>query len=597
MAGDRNRVALERLYREHKDHVFNYVARLANDRELARDVTQQAFLKALNDPAVAGLESPKAYLFTVARNTLYDEWKRKKERLLAEGEEERVREMPDDPMDTPHERAASEELRGQVESAIGLMRPTYRELMLLRYGEDLSIEEIAKVTGRGVSDVKVNLHRARLAFDKDFTALMYARVARTRGKCEEIGRLLAPYEDREMPAEQIKVVDEHLSACKLCAEDAGEMKKRRELFVALPLIPAPLALDQAIQHAIAPAAHTTGSGTAAGSAARTAAEGTVTKIAAAVGVAAVLAGGGYWAMKNRAAVTPTEPPRTATADHTAPAVPTPPTSGSAPTTAKSTATVGHVRLQARAAPGDPALGDDVFWSIYTVDPKTGQRVNVTAGSGATPTFNVPAGRYLVEASQGQGSVRAEREIVVEAGKSTETVEIVLGSGQLKLGARLAAQSPLLTAGVFWSLYTKDPKTGQRKNITATGSSMPTLKVPAGRYIVDAGMNQGAVRAQQEVTVEAGKTIERNDFVLNAGTLELRTQALANSVGPIGWSVYAIKNGKRDSALAYAGPGRTEARTLLHAGRYIAIVYRGAHTVEREVTVGAGQTTRLELPLP
>jgi RNA polymerase sigma-70 factor (ECF subfamily) len=321
MTTSHNRATLERLYRDYKDHVFNYIARLANDRELARDVTQQAFLKALADPAVVNLESPKAYLFTVARNTLYDEWKRKKEQPLAEGEEERVHEIPDDPMETPHERVASEELRSKVEAAIGLMRPKYRELMLLRYGEDLSIEEIAQVTGRGLSDVKVNLHRARLAFDKDFTALMYSRVARARGKCEELTTLLAPFEERELPAEQIKVVDQHLVSCKLCADDAGAMKKRRELFIALPLLPAPLALDQAIQQSLTSAAHTAGTGAVTGGATKIAAKGAAAKLAAAVSVAALLAAGGYLVMQHRAGLVPVEPVRTSTPDRPAPVEP------------------------------------------------------------------------------------------------------------------------------------------------------------------------------------------------------------------------------------------------------------------------------------
>jgi RNA polymerase sigma-70 factor, ECF subfamily len=592
MTTSHNRATLERLYREHKDHVFNYIARLANDRELARDVTQQAFLKALNDPAIVNLESPKAYLFTVARNTLYDEWKRKKEQPLAEGEEERVHEIPDDPMDTPHERAASEDLRGKVEAAIGLMRPKYRELMLLRYGEDLSIEEIAQVTGRGLSDVKVNLHRARLAFDRDFTALMYSRVARARGKCAEITTLLAPFENRELPAEQIKVVDQHLVSCKLCADDAGEMKKRRELFIALPLLPAPLALDQAIQQALVPGAKSA----AAAGGAKTAASGAMAKLAAAIGIAAVLAGGGYFLSKNRAGAPPAELARTTNPDRPAPPQPTAPAGSPVRTSGESTANVGGVRLQARAAPGGPVLGQDVFWTIYTKDPKTGQRVNVAAGSGATPTFKVPAGHYIAEVSLSQGRVRAEREIVVEADKTTEPLEIILGSGEFKLGARITPQSPILATDVYWAVFTNDPKTKQRVNVASGGGATPTFKLPAGRYIVEASLNQGRVRVEREVFVEAGKTIELNDFVLNAGTLELHTEAVANaSSRQITWTVHETLSGKRNMLAAF--PGSTSARTVLPAGRYIAVLRQGSRVTEREVTVIAGQTTKQELALP
>jgi hypothetical protein len=322
----------------------------------------------------------------------------------------------------------------------------------------------------------------------------------------------------------------------------------------------------------------------------------MTKAVVAAGVAVVLAGGGYYIAKNRASVVPAGTAGTSTPDRPTPTTPATPAGEPGRNAGESTAAVGNVRLQARAAPGDPVLGDAVFWSIYKIDPKTGQRVNVTAGSGATPTFKVPAGRYTVEASLNQGTVSAEREIVVDAGKTTETMEIILGSGQLKLGARLAAQLPLLTSGVFWSVYTTDRKTGQRKTITASASSMPILKVPAGRYTVEASMNQGRVSIAREVTVEAGKTIEHSDFVMNAGTLELRTQRGVNASGvQTGWTVEAISNSKRRSVIAF--PQTTQATTLLPAGRYAVSLRNDRKVMEREVTVVAGQTTRLELPLP
>jgi len=422
MTNLQSHAALEQLYREHKDHVFNYLARLTHDRELARDVTQQTFLKALTDPNLGNLDAPKAYLFTVARNTLYDEWKRKKERLLAEGEEQRAQEMPDDPMETPHERAASRDMRDKIEAAVNLMRPKYRELMLLRYGEDLTVDEIAQITGRGLSDVKVNLHRARLAFDKDFTALMYSRVARTRGKCDEIIGLLAPFENREMPAEQIKVVDAHLSACELCAEDAGEMKKRRELFVALPLLPAPPALDQAIQPALLP-------GAKSAVVSKTATTGVIAKTVAAVGIASLLAGGIYFLVKIRGVTAPTEAPTAVVADRAIPAAPTEASGGAETNRSEPTAAAtGSIHLQARTTSGGPLLDGGLSWRIDSVDPTTGQRKNVTRDARAAPTIKLPAGRYAIQVSHRQRAIAAKKEIVVESGANAKTIDMILEAG-------------------------------------------------------------------------------------------------------------------------------------------------------------------------
>jgi hypothetical protein len=110
------------------------------------------------------------------------------------------------------------------------------------------------------------------------------------------------------------------------------------------------------------------------------------------------------------------------------------------------------------------------------------------------------------------------------------------------------------------------------------------------------MNQGRVRVEHEVVVETGKTIEHNDFVLNAGTLELRTEAVANaSSRQITWTVHETLSGKRNMVAAF--PGSTSARTVLPAGRYIAVLRQGSRATEREVSVIAGQTTKQELALP
>lgn len=300
MTANQSSAALDRLYREHKDHVFNYLARLTSDRELARDVTQQTFLKALTDPNAVSLDSPKAYLFTVARNTLYDEWKRKKERLLADGEEERVNAMPDDPLEAPASVAERQDMQDKVEQAISLLRPKFRELMLLRYTEDLSVEEIAGVTGRSVNDVKVNLHRARLSFDKDFTYLMYSRVAKARGHCDMIGELLSPYADKELPRDRIDVVAKHLGHCLVCARDMDEMKRDRKLFAAIPILAVPPGFDRWVPQSEAAEVKTAGTTTTKAVVSKALA----VKLVVGVAVATLALIGGYLVLRQPTAITP-----------------------------------------------------------------------------------------------------------------------------------------------------------------------------------------------------------------------------------------------------------------------------------------------------
>jgi RNA polymerase sigma-70 factor (ECF subfamily) len=289
---------IENFYCEHKDHVFNYVVRLTLDRDLALDVTQQTFLKALADPKLAGVEHPKAYLLTIARNTLYDEWKRKKEKLLIDDEQAVVDELPDDPLEAPQARAERQDMKTKIEHTISRMHPKFRELMLLRYGEDLSLEEIATITGRSLSDVKVNLHRARLQFEHDFSHLLYARVARARQRCATLGELLAPYADRELPTPQIRDVDAHLSTCAVCTRDLEHMKKSRELFAALPLVPAPAVLDRLLETSLSGGSAVSSVASKSAAIKTVAIKAAVIKVVAGTAVVAVL-GTGYFVATHR----------------------------------------------------------------------------------------------------------------------------------------------------------------------------------------------------------------------------------------------------------------------------------------------------------
>lgn len=317
---------VEQLYREYKDHVYSYVLRLTGEKELAADITQQTFVKLLGDVNLSQVQNPKAYLFTMARNALYDEWKRKKERLLHDGEEMQLAAMPDDPLDIPANQAEQQDMQDKVEQAIGLMKPKFRELMLLRYTEDLSVEEIAGITGRSTNDVKVNLHRARLSFDKDFTYLMYSRVAKSRERCNTIGELLTPYSEREMPSEQIEIVARHLGHCQLCAKDMDEMKRDRKLFAAIPFIVAPLAFDDLVPRAEAATATTN---TASVTTKTVVGKAVVVKLVAGVVVATSIAVGSYLLLRQPVAVTPlpvaTAPAPAPVAPIASPATPVPTT--------------------------------------------------------------------------------------------------------------------------------------------------------------------------------------------------------------------------------------------------------------------------------
>lgn len=246
---DKNSI-IEQLYQEHKDHIYNFLARMANDPDLALDVTQQTFVKALSDKNFYKIDKPKAYLFTIARNTLFNEFKKKKATSLDAIEENDGFEAVD-PDENMHETAEIKDIQLKVEKSISRMPAKTKELMILRYTEDLSIKEISHITGRTLSDIKVNLHRARIKFETSFTHEMYAKIAVSRDQCETLTTLLTPYIDSEIPEYDLKIVDKHISACQICFEDSEQLKRSRTLFNFAALLSAPYILDKMMGEAMA----------------------------------------------------------------------------------------------------------------------------------------------------------------------------------------------------------------------------------------------------------------------------------------------------------------------------------------------------------
>ncbi len=104
------------------------------------------------------------WLFTVARNLVIDLRRKRTMSSLDEmfetsGEDERASiEIPADGP-SPFDQCVSGEDRNRLAAALLEMEPLYREVLVLRFHEDLSLEEIAKVTRAPLSTIKSRLYR------------------------------------------------------------------------------------------------------------------------------------------------------------------------------------------------------------------------------------------------------------------------------------------------------------------------------------------------------------------------------------------------------------------------------------------------------
>lgn len=153
--------AFAQLYDRYVDQVYSYVQHKVHDRHTAEDLTSDVFLRALrNLPSFRwqGVDIG-AWLVTIARNRVTDHFKSARVRLERAAEEIRDRPghySPDDP-----ERAAiAHNLAELLDRAMDLLKDDHREVVFLRFVQDLSVAETAAVMGRTEGAVKALQYRA-----------------------------------------------------------------------------------------------------------------------------------------------------------------------------------------------------------------------------------------------------------------------------------------------------------------------------------------------------------------------------------------------------------------------------------------------------
>jgi len=167
-AGDEE--AFASLYRRQQATIYRFALQMCGSRELAEDVTQEAFMVLIRDsqrfdPARGSLNS---FLLGVARNHLLRRLRRERNYVAIEpsSDNDSVQNQPlttDGPLDAVSRKDTIESLR----KAILSLPERYREVVVLCDLQEMSYLETAEILGCAVGTVRSRLHRARgLLIDK-----------------------------------------------------------------------------------------------------------------------------------------------------------------------------------------------------------------------------------------------------------------------------------------------------------------------------------------------------------------------------------------------------------------------------------------------
>jgi RNA polymerase sigma-70 factor (ECF subfamily) len=159
------------LYHQYKHRVYAYCYRLLRHPQNAEDATQETFVKIHRSlDKLENAASLQAWIFSIARNEAYTILRRLRPTAELEEETENVWDE-----ENPLEKVVQKERAGIVQHCLGLLKPGYRELLILREYEELSYAEISRITGASESAVKSGLFKARRAMGKKLESILKER--------------------------------------------------------------------------------------------------------------------------------------------------------------------------------------------------------------------------------------------------------------------------------------------------------------------------------------------------------------------------------------------------------------------------------------
>ena len=148
--------ASEKMYEAYYMRVYSYVVTISGSRELAEEITQETFCRAMTKSASFRREADEVtWLCTIAKNLFYDEKRRqKKTGLIPEDIEADGKSI--------EQIAADRDSSFRVHLALHALEEPYREIFELRVFGELGFKDIGTIFGKTENWARVTYHRARI---------------------------------------------------------------------------------------------------------------------------------------------------------------------------------------------------------------------------------------------------------------------------------------------------------------------------------------------------------------------------------------------------------------------------------------------------
>lgn len=159
--------AFEMIIQKYQSPLVNYIGRMVKENELARDITQEVFIKAYSSLHSYRQEYKfKTWLFKIASNSVIDYWRKKRidafsidQQYNLDGDSVPFQIPSNDP--SVVKTVELHEARERIEEVLDKLPASLKELFIWRHINDLSYEEMAEIKGIPVGTIKNRVFQAK----------------------------------------------------------------------------------------------------------------------------------------------------------------------------------------------------------------------------------------------------------------------------------------------------------------------------------------------------------------------------------------------------------------------------------------------------
>ncbi|HVP53440.1 MAG TPA: RNA polymerase sigma factor [Candidatus Eisenbacteria bacterium] len=154
---------LDALIEQYQHRLLRYLAHMTGNMATAEDLFQETWMRVLEKGhQYDGKSRFVTWLMTIAHNVAIDHLRKRVPASLDQMRDPEEDTAPFEPVavaPSPFEQAAASEDRARIQAALEQIPPIFREVLVLRFQEQMKLEEIAKLVGIPLATVKTRLYR------------------------------------------------------------------------------------------------------------------------------------------------------------------------------------------------------------------------------------------------------------------------------------------------------------------------------------------------------------------------------------------------------------------------------------------------------